>query len=278
MKTVATIAEVRAWRAACLGSVGLVPTMGYLHRGHRSLVERARAENAHVAVSLFVNPTQFAPTDDLARYPRDLERDTRLLDEVGCNLLFAPTPAEIYPPGFETFVEVGHVAAPLEGAHRPGHFRGVATVVLKLLNTVQPHRAYFGQKDAQQLGVIRRLVRDLDVPVEVIGCPTVREPDGLALSSRNSYLGPEDRAAATVLSRALRAAQELWQEGERDAVALRRAMKEVLAQEPRARPDYVSVAEPDTFVELDRVEGRALLSMAVRVGPARLIDNVILGD
>jgi pantoate--beta-alanine ligase len=252
--------------------------MGYLHRGHRSLVERARAENTHVAASLFVNPTQFAPTDDLARYPRDLQRDTDLLEEVGCDLLFVPTPAEIYPPGFETFEEVGPVAAPLEGAHRPGHFRGVATVVLKLLNIVQPHRAYFGQKDAQQLGVIRRLVRDLDVPVEVIGCPTVREPDGLALSSRNSYLGPEDRAAATVLSRALRAAQELWRQGVHDAGALRHAMEKVLAQEPRARPDYVSVADPDTFVELDRVPGRALLSLAVRVGPARLIDNVILGD
>jgi pantoate--beta-alanine ligase len=275
---VATIAEVRAWRAGCRGSVGLVPTMGYLHRGHRSLVERARAENAHVAATLFVNPTQFAPTDDLARYPRDLESDTRLLAEVGCDLLFAPTPAEIYPPGFDTFVEVGQVAEPLEGAHRPGHFRGVATVVLKLLNIMQPHRAYFGQKDAQQLGVLRRLVRDLDVPVEVVGCPTVREPDGLALSSRNSYLNPDDRAAATVLSRALREAQTLWQQGERDATALRRAMQGVLAQEPRARPDYVSVADPDTFVELDRVEDRALLSMAVRVGPARLIDNVILGD
>jgi pantoate--beta-alanine ligase len=278
MKTVTTIADVRAWRAGCAGSVGLVPTMGYLHRGHRSLVERARAENGHVAATLFVNPTQFAPTDDLARYPRDLESDARLLEEVGCDLLFAPSAAEIYPPGFDTFVEVGEVAAPLEGAHRPGHFRGVATVVLKLLNIVLPHRAYFGQKDAQQLGVIRRLVRDLDVPVEVVGCPTVREPDGLALSSRNSYLGPEDRAAATVLSRALRQAQALWQEGERDAVALRRAMQAALAQEPRATPDYVSVADPETFVELDRVRDRALLSMAVRVGPARLIDNIILGD
>jgi pantoate--beta-alanine ligase len=277
MKTVTTIAEVRAWRAACTGSVGLVPTMGYLHRGHRSLVERARAENANVAATLFVNPTQFAPTDDLARYPRDLDSDTRLLEGVGCDLLFVPEPAEIYPPGFDTLVEVGHVAAPLEGAHRPGHFRGVATVVMKLLNIAQPHRAYFGQKDAQQLGVIRRLVRDLDVPVEIVGCPTVREPDGLALSSRNSYLGPEDRAAATVLSRALRAAESRWQEGERDATALRHAMSSVLAQEPRAKPDYVSVAHPDTFVELDRVEDRALLSMAVRVGPARLIDNVILG-
>ena len=278
MKTVATIADVRAWRAGCTGSVGLVPTMGYLHRGHRSLVERARAENDHVAATLFVNPTQFAPTDDLARYPRDLERDTHLLEEVGCDLLFAPPAAEIYPPGFDTFVEVGQVAAPLEGAHRPGHFRGVATVVLKLLNIVQPHRAYFGQKDAQQLGVIRRLVRDLDVAAEIVACPTVREPDGLALSSRNSYLGPEDRAAATVLSRALRRAQALWQEGERDATALRREMQAVLAQEPRATPDYVSVADPDTFVELDRVKDRALLSMAVRVGPARLIDNVILAD
>ena len=277
MRTLATIAEVRAWRAGCTGTVGLVPTMGYLHRGHRSLLERARAENTHAAATLFVNPTQFAPTDDLARYPRDLEADTRLLEAVGCDILFAPTAAEIYPAGFDTFVEVGQVAGPLEGAHRPGHFRGVATVVLKLFNIVQPHRAYFGQKDAQQLAVIRRMVRDLDVPVEIIGCPTVREPDGLALSSRNSYLGPEDRVAATVLSRALREAETLWQNGERDASALRRAMQAILDQEPRARPDYVSVADPDTFVELDRAQGRALLSMAVRVGPARLIDNVILG-
>jgi pantoate--beta-alanine ligase len=278
MRTVATIAEVRAWRSDCVGRVGLVPTMGYLHRGHRSLLERARAENDHVAATLFVNPTQFAPTDDLTRYPRDLEGDTRLLESVGCDLLVAPPPAEVYAPGFDTFVDVGAVAGPLEGAHRPGHFRGVATVVLKLLNIVQPHRAYFGRKDAQQLGVIRRMVRDLDMPVEIVGCPTVRESDGLALSSRNSYLGPEDRAAATVLSRALRAAEALWSAGERDAETLRRSMRAVLAAEARARPDYVSVADPDTFVELDRVLGRALLSMAVRVGPARLIDNVILGD
>jgi pantoate--beta-alanine ligase len=277
MRTVATVAEVRAWRGACTGRVGLVPTMGYLHEGHRSLVERARAECDHVAATIFVNPTQFAPHEDLDRYPRDLGRDTALLEGAGCDLLFTPAREEVYPAGFDTLVEVGTTAGPLEGAHRPGHFRGVATVVLKLFGMVQPHRAYFGQKDAQQLGVIRRMVRDLDVPVEIVGCATVREPDGLARSSRNSYLGPQDRAAAPVLFRALQGARALFERGERDAEVLRKEMRDVLARESRASVDYVSVAHPETFVELSRVEDRALFSMAVRVGPARLIDNVTVG-
>jgi pantoate--beta-alanine ligase len=274
VRTVATVAEVRAWRRASTGRVGLVPTMGYLHDGHRSLVERARSECDHVAATLFVNPTQFGPHEDLDRYPRDLVRDTALLEAAGCDLLFTPAREEVYPAGFDTFVEVGTTAAPLEGAHRPGHFRGVATVVLKLLGTVQPDRAYFGQKDAQQLGVIRRMVRDLDVPVEIVGCATVREADGLARSSRNSYLGPEDRAAAPVLFRALQSAQALFERGERDAEVLRKQMRDVLQRERRASVDYVSVADPETFVELARVEDRALFSMAVRLGPARLIDNI----
>ncbi|MET0553105.1 MAG: pantoate--beta-alanine ligase, partial [Vicinamibacteria bacterium] len=214
MNETGTIAGVRAWRSALAGDVGLVPTMGFLHEGHVSLVERARRENAHVAVSLFVNPTQFGPREDLAAYPRDLERDRGLLRAAGCDLLFVPTAAEMYPPGAGTFVDVGAVAEPLEGARRPGHFRGVATVVLKLLNIVQPARAYFGEKDAQQLAVIRAFVRDLDVPVAVVGCPTVREADGLAKSSRNSYLDADDRRAAPVLHRALSAARDAWERGE----------------------------------------------------------------
>jgi pantoate--beta-alanine ligase len=276
MKVLSRVAEVRPWRASAAGSVGLVPTMGYLHAGHLSLVERARRENDRVAATLFVNPTQFGPGEDLARYPRDLDRDRGLLEAAGCDMLFAPSADEMYPPGSDTFVEVGAVAAPLEGARRPSHFRGVATVVLKLFGIVQPDRAYFGQKDAQQLAVIRKMAGDLNVPVAVVGCPTVRDADGLALSSRNSYLSPEDRAAAPVLYRALTAAADAWRTGQRDPEALRRAMRRVLDAEPRARPDYVSVADPLTLRELDGAAGSALLSMAVRVGPVHLIDNLLL--
>ena len=272
-----TIAGVRAWRAGLGGEVGLVPTMGFLHEGHVSLVERARRENAHVAVSLFVNPTQFGPREDLARYPRDLERDRALLAGAGCDLLFAPSPEEMYARGAATAVDVGPVAEPLEGVRRPGHFRGVATVVLKLLNIVRPDRAYFGEKDAQQLAVIRRLVRDLDVPVAIVGCPTVREADGLAKSSRNSYLDPDDRRAAPVLYRALSTARDAWARGERSPAILRALMTSVLASEPRARVDYVSAADPSSFEELaEPTKGPLLLSMAVQVGRARLIDNVVL--
>jgi pantoate--beta-alanine ligase len=276
MKTVARIADVRRWRAETGGDVGLVPTMGYLHAGHVSLVERARRENARVAASVFVNPTQFGPQEDLARYPRDLQRDQELLAGAGCDLLFAPAPGEMYPAGFATTVDVGPVAAPLEGERRPGHFRGVATVVLKLLGVFTPARAYFGEKDAQQLAVIRRAVADLDLPVRVVGCPTVREADGLAMSSRNSYLGPEHRRAAPVLHRALQAARAAVQAGQRDAEALRGLMRDVIAAEPLARLDYVSVADPDSFRELDAVDGPALALLAVQVGPARLIDNLML--
>src|SRR5262245_3996492 len=250
MKTVASIDEVRAWRLGAGADVGLVPTMGYLHSGHASLVERARRESRHVAASIFVNPKQFGPAEDLARYPRDLDRDKDLLARAGCDLLFAPAAEEIYPDGFETYVDVGSVAAPLEGERRPGHFRGVGTVVLKLFGIFQPSRAYFGQKDAQQLAVIRTLVRDLDVPVNVVACPTVRELDGLAMSSSNSYLGVEERRAAAVLYRALSAAESRWRAGERDAQVLRSAMAAVLDSEPLARTDYVSVADPNTLGEL----------------------------
>ncbi|RIL06989.1 pantoate--beta-alanine ligase [bacterium] len=284
MRIATTIAEIRAWRAEAdraaggRAAVGLVPTMGYLHAGHVSLVARARAENARVAASVFVNPAQFNSAEDLARYPRDPERDAALLRDAGCDIVLMPDPAEVYPPGFQTWVDVGPIAAPLEGAHRPGHFRGVATVVLKLFGIFEPARAYFGQKDYQQLAVIRTLVRDLDVPVDVVGCPTVREADGLAMSSRNARLGPDDRRAATVLHRALRAAEAAWAGGERDAGALRARMAAVFAQEPRAAVEYVSVADAATLEELEAVRGPALLSVAAVVGPVRLIDNIVVRE
>jgi len=252
--------------------------MGFLHAGHVSLVERARQENDHVGVSIFVNPTQFAPTEDLAAYPRDLERDLRLLAEAGADLVWTPPVDEVYPSGFQTYVTVEEVTKPLEGASRPTHFRGVATVVAKLFNVFQPDRAYFGQKDAQQAVVIQQMARDLDFPLEVIVCPIVREPDGLALSSRNIYLTPEQRAAAPVLNRALRAARDAWQAGEHAGERLRAIMRGVLGAEPLAHPDYVSAADPVTLHELGDASHGVLLSMAVRIGKARLIDNLLLTD
>jgi pantoate--beta-alanine ligase len=250
--------------------------MGALHQGHLSLVRRARAECDHVVASLFVNPAQFGPGEDLARYPRDRPRDERLLEETGCDLLFAPPPEEMYPRGFDTHVEPGAVAGPLEGERRPGHFRGVATVVLKLFHVVAPTRAFFGRKDAQQLAVIRKMAADLDLDVAVVPCETVREPDGLAMSSRNAYLSPGERAKAPVLQRALAAARERFRAGERDAATLRAAMLEVLAAEPLAATDYVSVADPLSLRELERAEPGALVSLAVRLGGTRLIDNLLL--
>jgi pantoate--beta-alanine ligase len=276
LQVLQTIAQMRIARRGA-GDLGLVPTMGYLHAGHLSLVERAKAECATVAVSIFVNPTQFGPNEDLARYPRDLPRDLGLLEAAGVDLVFAPEPSEIYPPGFATEIRVGGVTDGLEGAARPGHFAGVATVVAKLFHIVQPTRAYFGQKDAQQSVVIRMLARDLDLPVEIVVAPTVREADGLALSSRNSYLTPEQRAAALAIFRALTAARVLFDGGERDAELLRRAMRATLAAQPDMRIDYVSVADPETLQELSRVDRAALASMAVRLGATRLIDNLLLG-
>jgi len=276
MRLIETVAEFRAARTG-LGELGLVPTMGYLHEGHLSLVARARAECVAVAASIFVNPTQFGPNEDLARYPRDLPRDLGLLEAAGVDLVFAPQPSEVYPPGFDTVIEVRGVTDVLEGAVRPGHFAGVATVVAKLFNIVQPTRAYFGQKDAQQSVVIRKLVRDLNLPVEVVVAPTVRETDGLALSSRNSYLTRGERAAAPAIYRALNAAKAQFEGGEREAEALRDAMRAVIAAEPLMRVDYVSVADADSLRELTRVEDRALASMAVRLGTTRLIDNLLLG-
>lgn len=277
LNKVVTLDELRDALDALPKPVGLVPTMGYLHKGHLSLVKRAREEAASVVVSVFVNPTQFAPTDDLDEYPRDLERDAALLQEAGANLLWAPTPEVMYPPDFQTWVEVEKVTQPLEGAKRPGHFRGVATVVAKLFNAVQPDVAVFGQKDAQQVAVIRQMVRDLNMPIKIVASPIVRERDGLAMSSRNTYLNPEERQAALVLSKSLAAAESAYNKGERDGDTLRKLMTEIINAEPIARLDYVSCADFETLKELDEVRGKALLSMAVFIGSTRLIDNRILG-
>jgi len=249
--------------------------MGYLHKGHLSLIRRAREECDHVIVSIFVNPTQFGPQEDLAKYPRDLERDSNLIAPY-TDLLWTPTAEVMYPQGFQTWVEVEAVTHPLEGAMRPGHFRGVTTVVAKLFNAVQPHKAYFGQKDAQQAAVIRQMVRDLNFPLEIVVCPTTREPDGLAMSSRNVYLDAEQRKAATVLYRALNAAKEAYESGERDGETLRQIMRDTLAAEPLAQMQYVSCADYDTLEELDEIKRKALLSMAVFMGKTRLIDNFVL--
>lgn len=278
MKTVTTLSDLRLARQQLPMPLGLVPTMGYLHEGHLSLVHAARTECASVVVSIFVNPTQFGPTEDLATYPRDLPRDLQLLEQEGVDLVWTPTAEEMYPADYQTWVTVEEVARPLEGSMRPGHFRGVATVVAKLFNAVQPDRAYFGQKDAQQAVVIRQMARDLNFNLEVVVCPIVREADGLAMSSRNTYLNPEERRAATVLYRALCAARQAFESGERDAGRLRQLMTEIIRAEPLARLQYVSCADPLTLVEIQgSVMPGALLSMAVYIGKTRLIDNMTLG-
>ncbi len=252
--------------------------MGWLHAGHRALMREARAADATTVVTIFVNPRQFTVADDYTQYPRNEARDLGIAEAEGIDIVFAPDAPEVYPPGFDTVVSVGAVARPLEGAARPGHFDGVATVVAILFDLVGADHAYFGQKDAQQVMVIRRMARDLAIATEVIACPTVREPDGLALSSRNVHLSPEERAGAPVLHRALLAARTSWERGERSAEALRDAMWETLTTEPLADPEYVSVADGTTLAELDRVDGPALLSLAVRFGSTRLIDNEPLGS
>lgn len=277
MKIVSSLLDLRAARLSLDGTVGLVPTMGYLHEGHLSLVSRAKAENQNVIVTIFVNPTQFGPNEDLSKYPRDLERDLSLLRPLGVDVVWTPTAEIMYPPGYQTWVEVEALTSPLEGAMRPGHFRGVTTVVAKLFNATQPTKAYFGQKDAQQAAAIRRMAVDLNFPLEVIICPTTREADGLAMSSRNKYLSEAERKAATVLFRALSAAKELYEGGERDAERIRGTMKEVLTAEPLAQMQYVSCADYDTLEELGTVTGKTLLSMAVYFGKTRLIDNFVLG-
>ena len=275
MKVASTLDELRESRRSCASPFGLVPTMGALHAGHAALVRRARAECASVGASLFVNPAQFGPNDDLSNYPRTLQRDLELLGANGANVVYTPRAEEVYPPGFQTFVTVDEVSRPLEGASRPGHFRGVATIVAKLFLVFSPDRAYFGQKDAQQVAVIRRMVRDLGFPLTVVVVPTVRERDGLALSSRNAYLSPAERTAAPVLFRALSAAAEAFDRGERSGDWLRATMKSVLSREPLAEPVYASAADPETLGELGEVAGDVLLSMAVRFGSTRLIDNFL---
>lgn len=259
-------------------SIGLVPTMGYLHEGHLSLIRAARADNDVVIVSNFVNPTQFGPTEDLNRYPRDLERDNRLCEEVGVDFIFAPVPAMMYPDGFQTYIEVGPLAQTLCGASRPGHFRGVATVVLKLFNLCQPTKAYFGAKDFQQLQVIRRMVKDFDLPLQVVAMPIVREPDGLAMSSRNAYLSEDERKAALVLRQALDRAEELWGAGERSAESIRQAVLQHLSTQEMARVDYAEVADPDSLVSASGRKSALLVALAVFIGKTRLIDNTVLGD
>lgn len=278
MRTAITLSELCAVRATLSEPVGLVPTMGSLHEGHLSLVRRAQAECASVAVTVFLNPTQFGPKDDLSSYPRDLARDLCLLEAEAIDLVWTPSPEVVYPRGFQTWVVVEEVTQLLEGAMRPGHFRGVATVVAKLFNAVQPQKAYFGQKDAQQVAVIRQMVRDLNFPLDIVACPIVREADGLAMSSRNIYLNLKERQAATVLYRALAAGRIAFESGERRAESLRQIVAETIAGEALAHLQYVSCAHPDTLQDLETVTSKALLSLAAFVGQTRLIDNLVLGD
>lgn len=279
MKIVETIAEVREqvkqWKKEGL-TVALVPTMGYLHEGHRSLMERARKENDRVVVSVFVNPTQFGPNEDLASYPRDLEHDAALCDSVGVDLIFHPTPEEMYPKGFCSFVDMDVLTKELCGLSRPVHFRGVCTVVSKLFHIVTPDRAYFGEKDAQQLAVIKRMVLDLNLDIEIVGCPIVREADGLAKSSRNTYLSPEERKAALVLSRSIFAGKQLAESGETDAHKLVQAMTDIISAEPLARIDYVKVVDLLTMQQIDKLDRPFLAAIAVYIGKTRLIDNFMV--
>jgi pantoate--beta-alanine ligase len=277
VKILRAIDEFRAARRALTGRVGFVPTMGYLHAGHLALVAAAKRDNDKVAVSIFVNPAQFGPNEDFEAYPRDEERDLALLERKGVDLVFIPDVEEMYPDGLATTVDVGPIGERLEGEFRPGHFRGVATVVLKLLNIVAPERAYFGRKDAQQLVVIEQMVRDLDMAVEIVPVETIREPDGLALSSRNIFLSPTERESALCLWQALTLSREMWTRGVRDADAYRARLREVIEGEAVAAIDYVSVADPKTLDEIERIYGPALVSLAVRIGKTRLIDNLTLG-
>ena len=278
MKVIETAADFRAAERACVRPLGLVPTMGYLHEGHLSLVRRARADNATAAASIFVNPTQFGEGEDLAAYPRDMEGDLEKLEREGVDLVFAPSADEMYPRGFDTSIDVGAIARRLEGEHRPGHFNGVATVVCKLLTIVRPDNVYFGQKDAQQCLVIKRLNADLNLADNVVVLPTVRDADGLALSSRNAYLTDAERQPALSLIRSLRLAESLYAVGVRDAETIRQQMRQALATEPRASAEYVSIADAQTLDELIVIDRPALVSLAVRIGAVRLIDNLTLSD
>ena len=276
MQLIETVSEFRVAERSAARPLGLVPTMGYLHDGHMSLARRARADNATVSASIFVNPTQFAPNEDLAAYPRDMDGDLAKLEEAGVDLVFAPAPQEVYPAGFDTRVDVGEIAAKLEGASRPGHFRGVATVVCKLLTIVRPDKVYFGQKDAQQCLVIKRLNADLNLGAEVVVIPTTRDSDGLALSSRNAYLRDGDRESALTLSRSLNLAREMHQSEILNAKKISAQMRNLIESEPRTSVDYISISDAETLDELDIIDRPALVSLAVRIGDVRLIDNTLL--
>lgn len=268
-------AQVREWRKQGL-TIGLVPTMGYLHEGHKSLIDRAVAENDRVVVSDFVNPIQFGVNEDLATYPRDIEADKQLCEEAGAELIFHPEAEEMYAPDFSTYVEMQKVSEGLCGKTRPTHFRGVCTVVCKLFHIVTPDNAYFGQKDAQQLAVIRRMVRDLNMDIRIVACPIIRESDGLAKSSRNTYLNEEERKAALVLSRAVFHGEKMMKGGERDAETVLSAMRKLIEAEPLAKIDYVEMVDADSIQPLAKAEGRVLVAMAVYIGSTRLIDNFIM--
>jgi pantoate--beta-alanine ligase len=276
MQIAKSIAQMKAARSNSPGSVGFVPTMGYLHEGHLALVKQARVENSVVVVSIFVNPTQFGPAEDFKTYPRNTERDLALLQKENTDIVFMPSAEEMYPEKFSSWVVVEKVTDRLEGSCRPGHFKGVATVVAKLFNIVEPTRAYFGQKDAQQALVIKKMAADLNMNLEVVVSPTVREKDGLAMSSRNIYLNPQERKTATILFKALTLAQKLREKGEIDAEILRQQMTALISREPLAKIEYISIADTDTLEELSTINGQALASMAVRIGQTRLIDNIIL--
>lgn len=279
IKVVSTVCETRAqvneWKKQGL-TVGLVPTMGYLHEGHQSLIKKAVEENDRVVVSVFVNPIQFAPNEDLETYPRDLEADKRLCDSTGADLIFHPTPDEMYPDGFSTHIQMDNLTKELCGKTRPTHFGGVCTVVGKLFNIVQPDKAYFGQKDAQQLAIIKRMVRDLNFDIEIVGCPIIREPDGLAKSSRNTYLNADERKAALILSKAIKLGEELVADGERNAQTVIKAMTDKINTEPLARIDYVNVVDALSIEPLDVIKGEVLVAIAVYIGKTRLIDNFII--
>jgi len=276
MEVIKTIAELRALRQKLNGTVGLVPTMGHLHQGHLALVKQARMENSAVIVSIYVNPHQFSLSEDFAGYPRDFNRDLELLHREVVDIIFAPSDAEMYPPEFSSWIDVRKITERLEGTSRPEHFRGVATIVTKLFNIVQPSRAYFGQKDAQQVVVVKRIVADLNMNLEVVVVPTVREIDGLAMSSRNIYLSPGERQASAILFQALTLARQLWQDGEKNADKIRRQMTSLIQKEPLAQINYVSIADAETLEELKDLDRPALAVLAVRIGKTRLIDNMPL--
>jgi len=279
MKVINSSAEIQSYCKSARDAgkaIGLVPTMGFLHEGHLSLMRRARSENDLLVVSIFVNPTQFGPNEDYKAYPRDFRRDSELASEVGVDVIFAPTPEDMYPGGYATFVNVERITDKMCGASRPEHFQGVTTIVAKLFNLVQPHKAYFGQKDAQQTIVIKRMAADLNFDIEIVVLPTIREEDGLAMSSRNRYLNAEERQAALVLSKSLGTAESLVKSGERDAAEISRKMRALIEAEPLATIDYISIVQADTLDDLNIVAGNALIALAVFIGKTRLIDNLVL--